>query len=56
MKFRHLLPSLAVLSLIGAGTVATPALAADTPASAKAAAEKPIERACIDLLGNLQDA
>jgi protein CpxP len=46
-KFRHLLPSLAVLGLVGAAAVATPpALAADTTtASDKAAAQKPIDRA-----------
>lgn len=46
-KFRHLLPSLAVLGLVGAAAVATPpAFAADTTtASDKAAAQKPIDRA-----------
>jgi protein CpxP len=46
-KFRHLFPSLAVLSLVGAAALATPpAFAADaTTASDKAAAQKPIDRA-----------
>jgi hypothetical protein len=45
MKVRHLFPSVAVLSLIGAAAVTTPAFAADAPAAAKASADKPIERA-----------
>jgi periplasmic protein CpxP/Spy len=46
-KFRHLLPSLAVLGLVGATAVATPPAFAAEPATAadKAAAQKPIDRA-----------
>lgn len=45
MKLRHLLSSLAVLSLVGAAAVTTPAFAADAPTAAKATADKPVERA-----------
>ena len=45
MKRRHLFPSLAVLSLVGAAAVTVPAFAADAPPSAKATVDKPIERA-----------
>ncbi len=46
-KFRYLLPSLAVLGLVGAAAVATPPAfaAGTTTASDKAAAQKPIDRA-----------
>jgi protein CpxP len=46
-KFKYLLPSLAVLGLVGAAAVATPpAFAAGTTTAAdKAAAQKPIDRA-----------
>jgi len=50
MKYRHLFPSLAVLSLLGATAMTTPAFAAEPPTAVKAtaekqAAEKPAERA-----------
>jgi Spy/CpxP family protein refolding chaperone len=45
MKCRHLFPSLAVLSLVGAAAVTTPAFAADAPTAVKATADKPSERA-----------
>ena len=45
MKFKQIFPSLAVLSLVGAAAVAAPAFAADAPTAAKAAADKPAERA-----------
>jgi len=45
MKYRHLFPSLAVLSLVGAAATTMPAFAADTPTAAKATAEQPAERA-----------
>jgi len=45
MKFRHLFPSLAVLSLAGVAAMTPAAFAADAPATAKATAEKPAERA-----------
>ena len=45
MKYRHLLPSLAVLSLVGAAAMTPAAFAADTPTAAKATAESPAERA-----------
>jgi hypothetical protein len=50
MKRRHLFPSLAVLSLVGAAAATVPAFAADAPtpvkvAPVKATVDKPTERA-----------
>jgi len=45
MKLRQLLPSLAVLCLLGGPAVTAPAFAAEAAAPDKAAANKPIERA-----------
>ena len=45
MKFRHLFPSLAVLSLVGTAAITMPAFAADTPIAARASKESPSVRA-----------
>ena len=45
MNYRHLFPSLAALSLVGAAAMMPAAFAADAPAAAKATAEQPAERA-----------